>query len=78
MKNIRTATNIEASVLFIYNDKTEARLIFARNYAKPATICQLSFKVREKNRGKSGKNPVFVKMHEIILVWTCNLFQFFA
>ena len=33
MKNIRTATNIEASVLFIYNDKTEARLMFAKNYA---------------------------------------------
>lgn len=32
-KNIRTATNIEASVLIVYPNKTEARLFFAKNYA---------------------------------------------
>lgn len=32
-KNIRTATNIEASVLIVYPDKTESRLFYGRNYA---------------------------------------------
>lgn len=33
MKNLRNATNIEASVLIIYPNKKEARLFYAKNYA---------------------------------------------